>query len=388
MLQPQANYAVFESKLKGRFYAEKIINYFDCESSFAIDRERIVNSSAFRRLQYKTQVFVNHQGDHFRTRLTHSLEVAQIARWIAAALHLNQDLAEIISLAHDLGHPPFGHAGEDALNSKMLPFGGFSHNVFGLKILTKIETRFLEFEGLNLSWEVLEGLVKHNGLFDEAKKKLAKNEFILQFNKNFDLQLEKSPSLEAQIAAIADDIAYNNHDIEDGLRADLFEIEELFDLPLFGRIYQEILHQHGKIKREMLVGEAKRRITSAMICDVIATTKSNLKANCIKTLADIANQPNFLVEFSPEMSVVHQKIKAFLLEKMYRHSQVNRMSARGKKIVCRLFEFYLENPSCLPSEIIEINKVNISEQGLAILVSDYIAGMTDRFAIKEFNELI
>lgn len=216
-----APFAVDEMKSRGRLYHE-VYDDSKFRSIFGRDRDRIIGSSAFRRLQYKTQVFVNHEGDHYRTRLTHSLEVAQIARWIAGALKVNKDLAEIVSLAHDLGHTPFGHAGEDALNEKMQPFGGFSHNGHTLKIITKLETRFIEFEGLNLSWEMLEGVVKHNGpVFDPE-------DYIGKYNSAHDLDLKNFPSLEAQISAISDDIAYNNHDIEDGLRADLFKVEELF----------------------------------------------------------------------------------------------------------------------------------------------------------------
>ena len=223
-----APFAVDESKSSGRLYPE---NYDDSKyrSVFGRDRDRIINSSAFRRLQYKTQVFVNHEGDHYRTRLTHSLEVAQIARWIAGALKVNKDLAEIVSLAHDLGHTPFGHAGEDALNEKMIDFGGFSHNGHTLKIITKLETRFIEFEGLNLSWEMLEGVVKHNGPITDSAKL---HDYIRDYNFKHDLDIKNFPSIESQISAISDDIAYNNHDIEDGLRAELFKIEELFELPI------------------------------------------------------------------------------------------------------------------------------------------------------------
>lgn len=382
------NYAVLESKLHGRLHLEKDSDYLFRKSEFAIDRQRIIDSSAFRRLQYKTQVFVNHQGDHFRTRLTHSLEVAQIARRIAFALDLNQDLAEIIALAHDLGHPPFGHAGEEALNNEMQNFGGFSHNVFGLKILTKIEKKFLDFAGLNLSWEVLEGFVKHNGAIDVADKKDSKNDFLTEFNKRFDLQLKSNPSLEAQIAAISDDIAYNNHDIEDGLRAELFEVEDLFELPLIGEIYQKIIKENGKIKREMLVAHAKREISSAMICDLILKTKHNLEEKNIQSIADVRSQTHFIVEFSSEMNNINLSIKRFLLEKMYRHPLINRMAARGKKIVSELFYFYVKNPTCLPLEISSGLQYNLLPEALELIVCDYIAGMTDRFAIKEFEDLI
>jgi dGTPase len=379
-----APFAVVEEESLGRLYRE---NYDDSKyrSVFGRDRDRIINSSAFRRLQYKTQVFVNHEGDHYRTRLTHSLEVAQIARWIAGALKVNKDLAEIVSLAHDLGHTPFGHAGEDALNEEMKNFGGFSHNAHTLKIITKIETRFIEFEGLNLSWEMLEGVVKHNGpIVDESKV----NGYISEYNSRHDLDLKNFPSLESQISAISDDIAYNNHDIEDGLRADLFKIEELFSLPLIGKIYQEILAQYPNIKREMLVGEAKKRMTLAMVVDVIDTAQKNLQENKIQNENDVRNAGKFLIHFSAEMELAHQAIKKFLMQNMYRHSVVNRMTTHAKKVISGLFGFYLNSPDCLPDERAELAIKAGDQKQLAILISDYIAGMTDRFAIKEFEELL
>ncbi len=379
-----APFAVDEEKSRGRFYLE---DYDDAKyrSIFGRDRDRIINSSAFRRLQYKTQVFVNHEGDHYRTRLTHSLEVAQIARWIAGALKVNKDLAEIVSLAHDLGHTPFGHAGEDALNEKMRAFGGFSHNAHTLKLITKIETRFIEFEGLNLSWEMLEGVVKHNGpITDESKL----HGYIKEYNNKYDLDIKNFPSIESQISAISDDIAYNNHDIEDGLRADLFQVEELFLLPLIGEIYQEILAKYPNIQRELLVGEAKKRLTLAMVMDVINTTQSSIAENKIHSEEGVRKAGKLLVHFSPEMELAHQALKKFLMSNMYRHSTVNRMTANAQKIVGRLFDFYLKSPSCLPEKHAE-RAAKISEpQELATLVSDYVAGMTDRYAIKEFEELI
>jgi len=379
-----APYAVVEEKSRGRLYKE---SYDDSKyrSVFGRDRDRIINSSAVRRLQYKTQVFVNHEGDHYRTRLTHSLEVAQIARWIAGALKVNKDLAEIVSLAHDLGHTPFGHAGEDALNKKMEAFGGFSHNAHTLKIITKLETRFIEFEGLNLSWEMLEGVVKHNGpILDDSKL----HSYIKEYNSKHDLDLKNFPSIESQISAISDDIAYNNHDIEDGLRANLFEVEELFSLPLIGEIYQEILAKYPDIKIKLLVGEAKKRLTLAMVMNVIDTTQKNLVENKIQSEKDVRQAGKFLVHFSADMENAHQAIKKFLMQNMYRHSTVNRMTANAKKIVSGLFDFYMASPSCLPDKRAEV-AIKISDQKtLAIFISDYIAGMTDRYAIKEFEELV
>ena len=373
-----AIFAVDENKSRGRMFVE---NFHDSKyrSIFGRDRDRIINSSAFRRLQYKTQVFVNHQGDHYRTRLTHTLEMAQIARWIAGALNANKDLAEIISLAHDLGHPPFGHAGEDALNLKMQNFGGFSHNAHTLKIITKIETRFIDFVGLNLSWETLEGVVKHNGAILDFSKI---DKYILNFNQIYDLELHKNPSIEAQISAISDDIAYNNHDIEDGLRAELFRVEDLLEIPLIGEIYQEILQKNPQIRQELLVGEAKKRITLAMVLDVIEHTKINLQKNNIKTLEDIKIFPKFLVEFSPKMQETHLQIKKFLMQKMYRHELVNAMTINAKEVINSLFDFHFLKPEILPKERYEEYLQNKNSQNLAEIICDYIAGMTDRFAIK------
>ena len=373
-----ANFAVEENKSRGRMFIE---NFDDSKyrSIFGRDRDRIINSSAFRRLQYKTQVFVNHQGDHYRTRLTHTLEMAQIARWIAGALNANKDLAEIISLAHDLGHPPFGHAGEDALNLKMQNFGGFSHNAHTLKIITKIETRFIDFVGLNLSWETLEGVVKHNGAILDFSKI---DKYILNFNQIYDLELHKNPSIEAQISAISDDIAYNNHDIEDGLRAELFRVEDLLEIPLIGEIYQEILQKNPQIRQELLVGEAKKRITLAMVLDVIEHTKINLQKNNRKTLEDIKIFPKFLVEFSPKMQETHLQIKKFLMQKMYRHELVNAMTINAKEVINSLFDFHFLKPEILPKERYEEYLQNKNSQNLAEIICDYIAGMTDRFAIK------
>lgn len=382
--QKPASFATLEENSKGRLYQEKDN---DCKhrSIFGRDRDRVINSRAFRRLQYKTQVFVNHEGDHYRTRLTHSLEVAQIARWIAGALNVNKDLAEVVSLAHDLGHPPFGHAGEDALHEKMKNFGGFFHNINTLKIITEIEQRFIAFSGLNLSWEMIEGVAKHNGPI----KNLAAEHFYLQeYNKKHDLDLSRFASIEAQIAGISDDIAYNNHDLEDGIRAGLFEIEQVFDLPLVGEIYQKIRKEHGKIANNLLVLEAKRKLTSAMVLDVIEQTEKNIKNFAIVTADDVRNCDKELVSFSPEFAKICKELKNFLMKNMYRHYKINRMSANAKKIVGGLFDFYMENPSCLPDERGNLGKDLADKNKLATLISDYIAGMTDRFAIKEYKELV
>jgi dGTPase len=377
------NYASHENKSRGRLYPE---NSDDIKHRpiYAKDCDLIINSSAFRRLQYKTQVFVNHQGDHYRTRLTHSLEVAQIAKWIAQMLKANQDLAAAISLAHDLGHTPFGHAGEHILNEKMANFDGFSHNANSLKIITKFENRCFEFEGLNLSFETIEGVVKHNGAI---AKKAKIYQYIKDYNSKHNLELTKAPTIEAQISAISDDIAYNNHDIEDGLRAGLFEIEQLFEIEVMGKIYQQILKKHPKIRRELLVSEAKKIIVNHMVLDVVTQTKANIKKYNIKTVDDIRNHNKFIVHFSKETEILHQHLKNFLFEKMYRHYSVNRMTANAQKIISNLFDFYISNPNCLPDERGVAYREVKNQKQLAILIADYIAGMTDRFAIKEYEEL-
>ena len=380
---PNKNYAIDENFSRGRLITEKFFAYQI--NPFAVDYERIINSSAFRRLQYKTQVFVNHQGDHFRTRLTHSLEVAQIARSLALLLGLNRDLAENISLAHDLGHTPFGHAGEEALNNKMKNYGGFSHNAHTLKIITKLETRFVEFEGLNLSFEMLEGVAKHNGRFTKIDQI---NPYILNYNKTFNLELDKSPSLEAQISSLADDIAYNNHDIEDGIRAELFSFEELFFIPVIGEIYQQILEEYPKIKREILVGEAKKRITAVMIEDVINTSENNLKRYSITSYNQVKDFPIFIISFSQEMMKVIQTIKIFLMNKMYRHKIVNNMTNSANQIISDLFDYYFNNQKEMAIILKDQFYQSLSDFDKADLIADYIAGMTDRFAINNHKTLM
>jgi len=379
-----ATFAVDENKSQGRQHKE-IYDDSKYRSVFGRDRDRIINSAAFRRLQYKTQVFVNHhEGDHYRTRLTHSLEVAQIARWISSGLRVNKDLAEIISLAHDLGHTPFGHAGEDALNEKLSALGTsirFSHNAHALKIITKLENRFIEFEGLNLSWEMLEGVVKHNGpLLGEV------DPYILQYDKEFDLDLGRYSSLEAQVSAISDDIAYNNHDLEDGLRAGLFEVEAVLVLPVVGDIYKDILDNYPDLDRERLVGEAKKRMTLSMVVDVIENSKKNIADEKIEVGDDVRKLSRPLVSFSEEMEIAHRSLKNFLMINMYRHKKVNEMTKDAKKVVGDLFDFYLKDPILIPAEIHHKFRIN-SQESLIILICDYIAGMTDRFAINQFKNL-
>lgn len=378
-----------DSIFTSRLYLENVNNFFinSVVSPFAIDRQRIVDSASFRRLQYKTQVFVNHQGDHFRTRLTHTLEVAQIARLIANSLDLNQDLAEVISLIHDMGHPPFGHAGEEVINSKMQNFAGFSHNDHTLKIITKTESFSERFLGLNLTLATLEGVVKHNGKIENHEHKNL-NKYLIDFNNLFNLSLTKNPSLEAQISAISDDIAYNNHDIEDGVRAGLINVDDLLALPLVGEIYKKLLLKNTNISNKILVSEAKKILTDFMIKDVVDNTFNNILNNNIQSHEDIRNFPNFLVNFSSHMQNINDEIKKFLNNKMYRHSIVNQMSEDAQIIINSIFDHVFENPKKLPKEFYEKYESSKNIDNLAELTCDYIAGMTDRFAIKCFKEMI
>jgi dGTPase len=374
-----ASFASYPENSKGRLFEESDYQF---RSIYGRDRDRIINSNAFRRLQYKTQVFVNHEGDHYRNRLTHSLEVSQIARWIASGLGCNKDLAEVISLAHDLGHTPFGHAGEVVLNSRMKKFGGFSHNAHTLKLITQLEKSYLNCEGLNLSWEMLEGVVKHNGIIEDVSKT---HHYIQKYNAKHNLDLGRYPSIEGQISGISDDIAYNNHDIEDGMRAGLFEIKDLLNLPFIGETFSQILQENPNANHELVALEAKRKIVEQMTLDVISSTQENVKKLEIKNSEDVRKSPRALVSFSPKMEIAHLALKKFLMENMYRHYKVNRMSSSAKKIVGGLFDFFFENPDCLP----EHGKFfKLDQRELAIMICDYIAGMTDRFALREYEELI
>ncbi|MCX8134087.1 MAG: deoxyguanosinetriphosphate triphosphohydrolase [Roseococcus sp.] len=344
------------------------------------DRDRIIHSRAFRRLQYKTQVFVFHEGDHFRTRLTHSIEVAQIARSLARRLRLDEDLAEALALAHDLGHPPFGHAGEEALDGAMRPWGGFDHNAQSLKHVTLLERRYAAFDGLNLSWETLEGLAKHNGPVRRPAPYLA------HYNATHDLELASHASAEAQVAAIADDIAYNNHDLEDGIRARLFTLEEVAELPLPGRALEAARAAHPGLPAGRAAPEMVRRVIAAMIEDVVAETGRRLAALAPASVEAIRAAPAPVVAFSPAMQAANAEVRAFLFERMYRHFRVNRSTQKSKRVVQMLFSLLHGGPQMLPEEW-RARAVGSGSAGTAELVCDYIAGMTDRFALEEYRRL-
>lgn len=353
-------------------------------SCFQRDRDRIVHAAAFRRLKYKTQVFVYHEGDYYRTRLTHSIEVAQIARSISRSLGLNEDLAEAMALAHDLGHTCFGHAGEDALNKAMEPFGGFDHNEQTFRILTRLERRYAEFDGLNLTWETLEGIVKHNGpLIGPASRDDKVPETIAAYCREVrDLEVDSFAGPEAQVAALSDDIAYNNHDIDDGLRAGLFPLEELRELPLVGPLLAEVSARYPKLDEARLIHETIRRMIDVMVTDLLEETRRRIALHKPTSVAEVRGLDGPLVAFSEEMRQNDRALRAFLFQRMYRHYKVNRMTTKAKRVVRDLFAQYLERPDCLPDEWREAGEAT-EGKGRARLVADYIAGMTDRYALDE-----
>tara|TARA_B110000971_G_scaffold154152_1_gene157530 strand:+ start:2644 stop:3783 length:1140 start_codon:yes stop_codon:yes gene_type:complete len=362
-------------KSKGRIHHEPPSSL---RSSYQRDRDRVIHSTSFRRLKHKTQVFVNTTGDHYRTRITHSLEVAQISRTLAKYFNLNEDLCETLSLAHDLGHTPFGHAGEDALNDCMKPYGGFDHNIQTLRIVTLLESKYYDFKGLNLSIETIDGLVKHNGKVlnqDKFSKILGKNFFKNKIN------YLNSPSLEAQLASISDDIAYNSHDLEDGLRAKLYTIEDLKNIPILSGIvnkHKKFINQKGS---ELVLRQIIREIINEMVKDIISSTKKNIKKQKINSVIDIYNSEILLVSFSKEMQLFDTSIKSFLKERMYFSKNVLKKTNNGKKIIKFLFLKIKKNPSKF------IKKSLYQNNNIERNISDFIAGMTDRYAINLFNSL-
>ncbi len=378
----RAVFAADPSRSRGRLYPEPPSR---TRTAFARDRDRVIHTQAFRRLKEKTQVFVAHEGDHFRTRLTHSLEVAQIARSIAKALGLDDDLAEAVALAHDLGHPPFGHAGEDALHAATEDFGGFDHNVQTFRVVTELERRYPDFAGLNLSWETLEGVVKHNGpVIDRLERPSWRP--ILRFNADYDLRLDTFAAAEAQAAAIADDIAYNNHDVDDGLQAGLFRLEELETVPLIGPILHGLRAERPGLDDQMVRMEAVRRMIGAMVEDVLEQTRRNVETHGVGSAEDVRLMDRPLVAFSPDMAEDLGRLRLFLHERMYRHFRVNRTRSQARRILAELFRLFVDEPGVLPTEWFE--RVQGRDQaGRARLVCDYIAGMTDRFAIEEHRKL-
>ncbi|OHB27857.1 MAG: deoxyguanosinetriphosphate triphosphohydrolase [Phenylobacterium sp. RIFCSPHIGHO2_01_FULL_69_31] len=354
-------------------------------TDFARDRDRIIHSTAFRRLKEKTQVFVAHEGDHFRTRLTHSLEVAQIARSLATAMGLDPDLAETIALAHDLGHPPFGHAGEDELQVQMQGYGGFDHNVQTFRVVTKLERRYPRFDGLNLTWETLEGVIKHNG---PVVDQLAKPSWsaISEFDAQYGLRLDTWASAEAQVAALADDIAYNNHDVDDGVLAGLFNLDELAEVPLIGPHVVSARADYPDCEPGILRLEAVRRMIGAMADDVIAETGRRAAAGKVGSPEDVRMLGHALVSFSRDMVEDLGALRAFLMERMYRHWKVNRTRSQARRMLAEMFQLFMAEPDVLPAEWFA-RAQGRDEAGRARVVCDYIGGMTDRFAIEEHRKL-
>jgi len=364
------SYAIKSINSKGRIYNEKenLIR-----SPYQRDRDRIIHSSSFRRLKHKTQVFVNTEGDHYRTRLTHSMEVSQISRTLARSLSLNEDLCETLSLSHDLGHTPFGHAGEEVLNQCMKKHGGFDHNIQTLRIVTLLENKYYKFFGLNLTIETLDGLIKHNGpvknlnLYNAIlKKNLFKNKIVFH----------AFPSLEAQVASISDDIAYNNHDLEDGLRAGLFTIEKFNSIPFVSKLINKHVNNTKNFRREIIINQIVRELINVMVVDVIDTTNRNLKKYNPQSIKDIYKQDHLIVDFSDKMKKVDMQIKDFLRQNMYNHKKVIINTNKGKRIIKVLFNYLSKNPEKY------INEKLLKKEPKERVIADFIAGMTDRYAIN------
>ena len=369
-MKKHSQLGVFKSK--GRLSNEATSKY---RSPFQRDRDRIIHSASFRRLKHKTQVFVNTEGDHFRTRITHSIEVAQIARSIAKYLNLNEDLTETLSLAHDLGHTPFGHAGEDALNECMTDFGGFDHNLQTLRIVMFLENKYFKFKGLNLTIETLEGLLKHNGPVEDTN---LVNRLIGLKTFKKKINFDTYPSLEAQISAISDDIAYNNHDIQDGIKANLFKLEELIEIDFFKSIYLKYKNKINKTNYKIATYQIVRDSIDLMIKDLLVNTKKNLKDQKIKSIKDIAASSKPIVSFSEKIQFSEREIKLFLRTKMYQNKAVLRKNQKGKVIVKKLFNIIKSNPRKF------ITKDHLTKDKYRA-ISDFISGMTDRFAINLYN---
>ena len=363
-------YAVKSINSKGRIYKE-----FEnsIRSPYQRDRDRIIHSSSFRRLKHKTQVFVNTVGDHYRTRLTHSMEVSQIARTLARFLGLNEDLSETLSLSHDLGHTPFGHAGEEALSQCMGKHGGFDHNIQTLRIVTLIENKYYKFYGLNLTIETLDGLIKHNGPvknLTDFKKIFRKDQFR---NK---IVFNTFPSLEAQVAAISDDIAYNNHDLEDGLRAGLFSIKKIVSIPYVSKLINRHVKNIKNFRREVIISQIVRDLINLMVVDVINTTNKNLKLCSPQSINDIYKQDRLIVDFSVKMKKIDKEIKEFLKRNMYNHKKVITSANKGKRVINDLFKYLLKNPKKYISE------TKFKNEHKERVIADFVAGMTDRYAIN------
>ncbi len=375
-----ASYATKAENSKGRMYPDFPITN---RSPFQRDRDRLIHSASFRRLDGKTQVFAYHEGRNYRTRLTHSIEVSQITRTLCKSLNLNEELGEAVALAHDLGHSPFGHAGERALQNSMKNFGGFDHNINSLKIITKLEERYPEFPGLNLTWETIEATVKHHG----PMKKI-ESQYLKDFNKKFDLDLKNYPSLEGQVGAIADDIAYNNHDIDDGFRAGFFTLEQLRELPFIDKIVSEFNKKYPNVTNpEIKIYGVTRNLIAQMIFDVMANAKNNIKTYKIETPEDARKQKLFIIDFSESMKQNIKALRCFLKENFYTTTPIARMDMKSQRLVEELFDLFMNNPKLLPMDIRKKLPTNDKDKELAETICDYIANMTDIMAIEEHTRL-
>jgi len=364
----QATYAVQPERSRGRRWPEPAAG---TRSEFQRDRDRIVHSTSFRRLEYKTQVFVNHEGDHFRTRLTHSLEVAQIARSIARSLRLNEDLVEAIALAHDLGHTPFGHAGQDALNQCMREHGGFEHNLQSLRVVDQLEQRYAEFDGLNLTFETREGIVKHCSARNARELGDVGERFLTG----------QSPSLEAQVTNLADEIAYNNHDVDDGLRSEVLSLSQLEEVSLFERHRRVVVDRYPDLSGRRLVNETVRRMIDTLVADLIRCSEANIAEQAPQSVEEVRSR-RVLIGFGAELAAEQQALKDFLRLHLYRDYRVNRMMAKAKRVIYELFQAFTAEPNLLPQHY----QVRHAREGVRA-VADYIAGMTDRYAVKEHRRL-
>ena len=372
-----ANYATFSQKTKGRMIFE---NHIDERTCFQRDRDRILHSAAFRRLKHKTQVFLNEQGDYYRTRLTHTIEVSQISRSISFALNLNEDLTEAIALSHDLGHPPFGHAGEEILNEKMISYGGFDHNEQALRILCELEKRYPNFIGLNLCWETLDGIIKHNGIIDKPRQ------FLKILDSKFQFDLNSNTSLEGQVAAIADDIAYLTHDFDDGLNSGILNINQIKNLPIIDMIIKEISNKFINITDQFLAHEMVRRLISVLVQDTINNSKLNIKNYNIQSVENVKHCPKPIVCFSSKTLSNVSVIRDFLLNKLWHHPKVDKSKSLGKKVISDLFDFFIKDPNILINEEkLYNNKKTMagkSPKSLERFVADKIASLTDRNALE------
>jgi len=377
-MMTRAAWAVRPETSRGRLYPEPDA---PTRSPWQRDRDRIIHSSAFRKLQYKTQVFVNHEGDFYRTRLTHSIEVSQIARSVARELGLDEDLTEALALAHDLGHTPFGHAGEEALSAAMKPFGGFDHNAQALRIVTLLESHYADFDGLNLTWETLEGLAKHNGPLRKPPH------YVADYDEKFPLDLTSFASAEAQVAAMSDDIAYHSHDLDDGLRAELFTIEEMAHLPIVNEALAVARRASLDMPPQRLRHETIRRVINALVMDLVAETRRRITELAPANSDAIRYAKNPVVGFSPPMAEANRVIKEFLFARMYRHWRVNRMTAKARRVTGEIFALLHAAPGLLPDDWRGRAGDVPGNQRVASTVCDYIAGMTDRFALDEHLRL-